>query len=202
MAKQLLFDESLAPCPQQAVGTFDQGFLDDCIVRRLRQLDRLVDPLGDLRRSVLTRPDVIREIHAQPALAPYRGPELAPGESVRSDAEIDAWIRRTVETGYHFSTAQHLAMVINAPEISYGEPSLDRTVATLPVSGNVGGRTRVSILLPGGHYNYELNVNQSTAFQSQVLAGLTPTVPSQSYSWSNANCPGLRYDDPPRLFGI
>ncbi|MFO1038671.1 MAG: choline dehydrogenase [Geminicoccaceae bacterium] len=44
---------------------------------------------------------LIREIHAQPALAPYRGPELAPGESVRSDAEIDAWIRRTVETGYH-----------------------------------------------------------------------------------------------------
>jgi choline dehydrogenase len=44
---------------------------------------------------------LIREIHAQPAFAPFRGPEIKPGEAVRSDAEIDAWVRATVETGYH-----------------------------------------------------------------------------------------------------
>jgi choline dehydrogenase len=54
--------------------------------------DRLV-----LRRAVR----IIREIDAQAAFDPYRGPELQPGEALRSDAEIDEWIRRTVETGYH-----------------------------------------------------------------------------------------------------
>jgi choline dehydrogenase len=44
---------------------------------------------------------LIREIHGQKAFGPYRGRELAPGEGVRSDAEIDAWVRATVETGYH-----------------------------------------------------------------------------------------------------
>lgn len=42
-----------------------------------------------------------REIVAQEALAPYRGPEFWPGEDKQTDAEIDAWIRATAETIYH-----------------------------------------------------------------------------------------------------
>ena len=42
-----------------------------------------------------------REIFAQPAFDPYRGEELAPGASVRSDAEIDAFVRETVQSAYH-----------------------------------------------------------------------------------------------------
>jgi choline dehydrogenase len=42
-----------------------------------------------------------REILAQPALSRYRGEELNPGEAVRADAQIDAWIRGNVETCYH-----------------------------------------------------------------------------------------------------
>ena len=42
-----------------------------------------------------------REIFAQPAFAPYRGRELAPGADVRSDAELDAFIREAVESAYH-----------------------------------------------------------------------------------------------------
>jgi choline dehydrogenase len=59
----------------------------------------LTDPQdrGDLRASVR----LTREILAQPALARYRGEELNPGDAVRTDAEIDAWIRRNVETCYH-----------------------------------------------------------------------------------------------------
>jgi choline dehydrogenase len=51
----------------------------------------------DLRTSVR----LTREILAQPALARYRGRELNPGDAVRSDAELDAWVRRNVETCYH-----------------------------------------------------------------------------------------------------
>jgi choline dehydrogenase len=59
----------------------------------------LQDPLDrlDLRASVR----LTREILAQPALAPFRGPELSPGEHVQSDAEIDAYIRQGIETCYH-----------------------------------------------------------------------------------------------------
>jgi choline dehydrogenase len=42
-----------------------------------------------------------RDIASQAALDPYRAEELAPGEAVRSDAEIDAWVRATAETIYH-----------------------------------------------------------------------------------------------------
>ncbi|MEE4300984.1 MAG: choline dehydrogenase [Pseudomonadales bacterium] len=44
---------------------------------------------------------LVREIVAQAAMAPYRGPELWPGAEKQSDAEIDAWIRATAETIYH-----------------------------------------------------------------------------------------------------
>ena len=42
-----------------------------------------------------------RDVAAQAALDPYRDAELAPGAAVRSDAEIDAWVRRAAETVYH-----------------------------------------------------------------------------------------------------
>ena len=51
----------------------------------------------DFRRSV----SLVREILAQAALDPYRGDELFPGPDVRSETEIDAWVRQAVETCYH-----------------------------------------------------------------------------------------------------
>ncbi|MCW8307992.1 choline dehydrogenase [Acidiphilium sp. PA] len=42
-----------------------------------------------------------REIFAQEAFAPFRGREIAPGSGVVSDAEIDAYISKNVESAYH-----------------------------------------------------------------------------------------------------
>ncbi len=42
-----------------------------------------------------------REIIAQPAMAGYRGPEIAPGETIQSDEEIDRFVRQNVESAYH-----------------------------------------------------------------------------------------------------
>jgi len=42
-----------------------------------------------------------REIMSQPAMESYRGDEIQPGESVKSDDEIDAWMRRHTESAYH-----------------------------------------------------------------------------------------------------
>lgn len=45
-----------------------------------------------------------REILAQPALAPFRGAELSPGPTVRSDADWTAYLRATAETSHHPSS--------------------------------------------------------------------------------------------------
>ena len=42
-----------------------------------------------------------REVAAQKPLDPYRGAEISPGASVKSDGEIDAWIRKTAITAHH-----------------------------------------------------------------------------------------------------
>ncbi len=44
---------------------------------------------------------ILRDVFAQKAFDAYRGAELAPGPDVRSDAEIEAWIRRTADTVFH-----------------------------------------------------------------------------------------------------
>ncbi|MBS0580858.1 MAG: choline dehydrogenase [Proteobacteria bacterium] len=42
-----------------------------------------------------------REIFAQQAFDPYRGREIQPGAEVQSDEQIDAFVRRKVESAYH-----------------------------------------------------------------------------------------------------
>ncbi|MBY0565431.1 MAG: choline dehydrogenase [Hyphomonadaceae bacterium] len=53
------------------------------------------------RRTMRDAVRVVRTIAAQSALDFYRGPEMRPGAQVRTDTEIDAWIRQTAETIYH-----------------------------------------------------------------------------------------------------
>jgi choline dehydrogenase len=53
------------------------------------------------RRTLRDAVRIVRDIVRQDALKIYRGPEMRPGDHVRTDSEIDAWIRRTAETIYH-----------------------------------------------------------------------------------------------------
>lgn len=53
------------------------------------------------RRTMRDAVRMVRDIVGQDALKLYRGPEMAPGAEVRTDAEIDTWIRRNAETIYH-----------------------------------------------------------------------------------------------------
>ncbi|MBX2867037.1 MAG: choline dehydrogenase [Acidiferrobacterales bacterium] len=55
------------------------------------------DDVAGFRKTV----HLSREIIAQPAMDEYRGEEIQPGIDVRSDEEIDAWIRQGVESAYH-----------------------------------------------------------------------------------------------------
>jgi choline dehydrogenase len=75
----------------------------------LASADPLADPLifanylasPEDRRVMRECVKIGRDVVSQAALDPYRADELAPGKDVRSDAEIDAWVRRTAETIYH-----------------------------------------------------------------------------------------------------
>ncbi len=42
-----------------------------------------------------------REIMHQPALDPYRGKEIQPGQDISTDDAIDDWVRANVESAYH-----------------------------------------------------------------------------------------------------
>jgi choline dehydrogenase len=44
---------------------------------------------------------ITREIMRQPALAPFAGREITPGELAQTDAELDAFVRQHAETAYH-----------------------------------------------------------------------------------------------------
>lgn len=53
------------------------------------------------RRAIREGVRIARETVAQAAFDPYRDAEYAPGADVRSDADLDAWIRAKAETIYH-----------------------------------------------------------------------------------------------------
>ena len=53
------------------------------------------------RRALREGVKIARRVAAQAALDRYRTAEFQPGEDVRTDEEIDAWIRRASETIYH-----------------------------------------------------------------------------------------------------
>ncbi|MDX2235524.1 MAG: choline dehydrogenase [Hyphomonadaceae bacterium] len=76
---------------------------------RLASADPFAAPLVDPnylatemdRRTLRDSVRMVRDIVAQKPLDPYRGPEFFPGPDVRTDAEIDAFVRQKAETIYH-----------------------------------------------------------------------------------------------------
>ncbi len=57
---------------------------------------------------------ITREIFAQPALAPYTGREISPGSALRTDKEIDAFVRQHAETAYHPSCTNKMGSADDA----------------------------------------------------------------------------------------
>jgi len=55
------------------------------------------DDMQEFRAAVR----LTREIFAQPAFEPYRGAEISPGTDIKSDDDIDDFVRSAVESAYH-----------------------------------------------------------------------------------------------------
>lgn len=91
---------------------------------------------------------ITRDILAQRAFAPFRGPELAPGPGVRSDAEIDAFVRAKAESAYHPSCTCRMGSdegaVVDGEARVHGTRGLrvvDASIMPSIVSGNLNAPT-------------------------------------------------------------
>uniref|UniRef100_A0A8C1RA44 Choline dehydrogenase n=1 Tax=Cyprinus carpio TaxID=7962 RepID=A0A8C1RA44_CYPCA len=91
-----------------------------------------------------------REIFAQKAFDPFRGPEVQPGPATQSDAEIDSFVRQKADSAYHpsctckmGSASDSMAVVDPALRV-YGLQGLrvvDASVMPSMVSGNLNAPT-------------------------------------------------------------
>jgi 4-pyridoxate dehydrogenase len=117
---ELMF-RGTAPHPQLWFPLIRPAFLDGFGIRptllhpdsRGEILLRSADPRDPPRicYNFFSAPDDLRRLRAgfriardlvhRSALDPYRGVETNPGDQVRTDAEIDAWLRATVITAHH-----------------------------------------------------------------------------------------------------
>ncbi|MEB8386294.1 choline dehydrogenase [Rhodobacteraceae bacterium KMM 6894] len=90
-----------------------------------------------------------RELFAQPAFAPYRGRELAPGDDCHSDACIDQFIIDKVESAYHpcgtCRMGQDSAAVVNSTTMQVngvqGLRLVDSSVMPQATAGDLNGPT-------------------------------------------------------------
>lgn len=102
------------------------------------------DDRADMRACV----KLTREIFAQSAFDPYRGPEIAPGTAVRTDDEIDAFIRAKADSAYHPSCTCKMGvdeMAVVDPETRVrgleGLRVVDASIMPSIVSGNLNAPT-------------------------------------------------------------
>jgi len=102
---------------------------------------------GD-RQEMRAAVRLTREIFAQPAFAPYRGPEVAPGPDVTSDAAIDAFVRAKGESAYHPSCSCKMGLdsmaVVDGETRVHGLSGLrvvDASIMPNVVSGNLNAPT-------------------------------------------------------------
>ena len=104
---------------------------------------------GD-RREFRDGIKLTREIFAQKAFDPFRGAELSPGPEVRSDAQIDAHLRRKAESAYHPSCSCKMGADTDPQAVVDGELRVrgvtglrvvDASVMPSVVSGNLNAPT-------------------------------------------------------------
>jgi choline dehydrogenase len=104
---------------------------------------------GD-RQEMRAAVRLTREIFAQRGFDPYLGPELAPGPEVKTDAEIDAFVRARAESAYHACGTCKMALdsdpsaVVDGDCRVYGVEGLrvvDASIMPSIVSGNLNAPT-------------------------------------------------------------
>jgi choline dehydrogenase len=89
-----------------------------------------------------------RDVIAQKAFDPYRGDELDPGPNVKTDAQLDEYVRRNCHTQYHPVGSCKMGidpMAVVNPELKVhgvsGLRAVDASVMPVMVSANTNAAT-------------------------------------------------------------
>ena len=100
------------------------------------------------RRALREGVRLARDVFAQEAFDPYRGPELMPGAHIQRDDQIDAFVRKTAETIYHPVGSAKMGKdkdsVVDTQLRVYGVEGLrvvDASIMPALVSGNTNAPT-------------------------------------------------------------
>lgn len=126
----------------------------------LKSADPMADPAifanylaaEEDRRAMREGVKMMRDVAAQAALDPYRGAEYSPGKDVRTDAEIEAWIRRAAETIYHPVGTCRMGVAGDAMAVVDGECRVQglsglRVVDASVMPTLVGGNTNAPTIM-------------------------------------------------------
>ncbi|WNL47216.1 choline dehydrogenase [Dyella sp. BiH032] len=91
---------------------------------------------------------ITREIFQQKALAPYRGREISPGAELKTDAQLDAFVRAHAETAYHPSCSNQMGeddmCVVDGQGRVHGLEGLrvvDASIMPQVITGNLNAPT-------------------------------------------------------------
>jgi choline dehydrogenase len=100
------------------------------------------------RREMRDAVKLTREIFAQAAFEPYRGKEMAPGEGITTDDQIEAFVRQKSDSAYHPSCTCKMGVddmaVVDAQTRVHGLDNMrivDASIMPDIVSGNLNAPT-------------------------------------------------------------
>jgi choline dehydrogenase len=118
-----------------------------------------------------------REIASQPAFTPYRGRELAPGDEMESDQELDDWIRDSVESAYHPCGTCRMGAVDDPDAV------VDPECRVIGVDGLRVADSSIFPRITNGNLNAPSIMVGEKA--SDHILGRTPLPPSNLTPWIN-----------------
>jgi choline dehydrogenase len=94
------FQVHVGPTRPTSRGTITLGSADPFATPLIQPNYNATDHDRSVMRSCIR---ISREIMAQPAMAAFTGAEVSPGSGAVNDADLDAFVRRTAESGYHYA---------------------------------------------------------------------------------------------------
>ena len=93
------FQVHAGPTAQTSVGAITLASADPRAAPRLDPNYLSTDADRSAMRDCVR---IAREVMAQPAMRSFAGAEIAPGSAAQSDRDLDEFIQRTAESGYHY----------------------------------------------------------------------------------------------------
>ncbi|MAS15493.1 MAG: choline dehydrogenase [Nitratireductor sp.] len=152
---------------------------------RLRSGDAWEKP--EIRFNYMSHPDdwrdfrhcirLTREIFSQDAFTPYRGREIAPGEAIQSDEELNAFIREHAESAYHPCGTCRMGSADDAMSV------VDSECRVIGVEGLRVADSSIFPRITNGNLNGpSIMVGEKAA---DHILGRTPLSPSNQEPWIN-----------------